>query len=98
MRVIAWEWIVVVTSESMQIRYEIVVNYLNKKLGLRRDIHRKNYLEIKTSLAEQMPELLQNQSILQHVTITNKEYATKYKLRKDKIQIHPGINLSLIHI
>ena len=39
-----------------------------------------------------MPELLQNQSILQHVTITNKEYATKYKLRKDKIQIHPGIN------
>ena len=63
-----------------------------KKLGLRRDIHRKNYLEIKTSLAEQMPELLQNQSILQHVTITNKEYATKYKLRKDKIQIHPGIN------
>ena len=47
---------------------------------------------MKTSLAEQMRELLQNQSNLQHMTITNNEYATNCKLRKDKIQIHLVIN------
>ena len=63
----------------------------HKKLGLKRNIHRKNYALIRNSLQEKMPEIFQNQTILQHVTITNQEYVTKYKLRKDKIQVHPGI-------
>ena len=63
----------------------------HKKLGLRRNIHRKNYALIRNALQEKMPQIFQNQSILQHVTITNQEYVTKYKLRKDKIQVHPGI-------
>ena len=63
----------------------------HKKLGLKRNIHRKNYALIRNALQEKMPQIFQNQSILQHVTITNQEYVTKYKLRKDKIQVHPGI-------
>ena len=38
-----------------------------------------------------MPHLLEDRSILQNVSITNHEHATKYKLRKEKIHVHPNI-------
>ena len=63
----------------------------HKKLGLRRNIHRKNYALIRNSLKEKMPQIFQNQSMLQNVTMTNQEYVAKYKLRKEKVHVHPGI-------
>ena len=63
----------------------------HKKLGLRRNIHRKNYALIRNSMREKMPQIFQNQSMLQNVTMTNQEYVAKYKLRKEKVHVHPGI-------
>ena len=63
----------------------------HKKLGLRRNIHRKNYAQIRELLEKAMPQIFENQAIFQNVTITNQEYASKYKLRKDKIHVHPNI-------
>jgi hypothetical protein len=60
-------------------------------MGLRRNVHRKNYALIRNSLKEKMPQRFQNQSMLQNVTMTNQEYVTKYKLRKEKVHVHPGI-------
>ena len=62
----------------------------HKKLGLRRNIHRKNYALIRNSMREKMPQIFQNQSMLQNVTMSNKEYVAKYKLRKEKVHVHPG--------
>ena len=42
-------------------------------LGLSRQIHRKNYLDIKNTLKEKMPHLLEDRSILQNISITNHE-------------------------
>ena len=63
----------------------------HKKLGLRRNIHRKNYTQIRDSMKEKMPQIFRNQHMLQNVTMTNQDYVTKYKLRKEKVQVHPGI-------
>ena len=63
----------------------------HKKLGLRRNIHRKNYALIRNSMREKMPQIFQNQSMIQNVTMTNQEYVAKYKLRKEKVHVHPGI-------
>ena len=68
----------------------------HKKLGLQRSIHRKNYVKIRNTLKELMPHLFETQSILQHVTITNEAYAAKYKLRKDKIHVHPNVEHVLV--
>jgi len=68
----------------------------HKILGLTRQIHRKNYLEVRNTLKDKMPELLEDRSILQNVSIINQEYATKYKLRKEKIHVHPNIEHVLL--
>ena len=67
-----------------------------KKLGLHRVIHRKNYKQLRNALKEVMPNILQDQKMLQSVTLTNQQYASKYNLRKEKIQIHPNIEHVLV--
>ena len=67
-----------------------------KKLGLQRSILRKTYAEIRKTLKELLPHIFETQSILQHVTITNEAYAAKYKLRKDKIHVHPNVEHVLV--
>ena len=67
-----------------------------KKLGLQRVIHRKNYKQLRNALEEAMPHIFQDQKMLQSVTLTNQQYASKYNLRKEKIQIHPNIEHNLI--
>ena len=43
-----------------------------------------------------MPHIFQDQKMLQSVTLTNQQYASKYNLRKEKIQIHPDIEHNLV--